>query len=89
MNKSYHIYKDILDSFSNGSRLAENGRKISIRIMKFQTGLKKHTDYRPVRRKLEWGVLIHSIVDPRCGGLGVQPPAAVAYLTKDNPENRY
>ena len=42
---------------------------------------------RLVCRKLEWGVLIQSIVDPRCGGLGVQPPAAVAYLTKDNPEN--
>ena len=43
--------------------------------------------YRPVRRKLEWGVLIQSIVDPRCGGLRVQPPAAVAYLIKDSPEN--
>ena len=29
-----------------------------------------------------------SIVDPRHGGLGAQPPAAVAYLTKDNPENQ-
>ena len=25
---------------------------------------------RPVHRKLEWGVLIQSIVDHRCGGLG-------------------
>ena len=33
------------------------------------------------------GVLIYSIVDPRRGGLGAQPPAAVAYLTKNNPEN--
>ena len=32
-------------------------------------------------------VLIYSIVDPRRGGLGAQPPAAVAYLTKNNPEN--
>ena len=42
---------------------------------------------RPVRRKLKWGVLIYSIVDPRHRGLGVHPPAAVTYLTKDNPEN--
>ena len=38
-------------------------------------------------QKVGIGVLIQSIVDPRCGGLGVQPPAAVAYLTKDSPEN--
>ena len=35
------------------------------------------------------GVLIQSIVHHRHGGLGGVAPAAVAYLTKDNPENRY
>ena len=38
-------------------------------------------------QKVGMGVLIYSIVDPRHGGLGAQPPAVVAYLTKDNPEN--
>ena len=38
-------------------------------------------------QKVGMGVLIYSIVDPRHGGLGAQPLAAVAYLTKDNSEN--
>ena len=38
-------------------------------------------------QEVEMGALIYSIVDPRHGGLGAQPLAAVAYLTKSNPEN--
>ena len=38
-------------------------------------------------QKVGMGGSNSSIVESRCGGVGVQPPAAVVYLTKDNPEN--
>ena len=40
--------------------------------------------YQARTQKIRMGVLIQSIVDPRHRGLGAP---AVAYLTKDNPEN--
>ena len=45
------------------------------------------TSHQACTQKVGMGVLIQSMVDPRCGGMGAQPPAAVAYLTKGNPEN--
>ena len=38
---------------------------------------------RPVHRKVEWGF---NLLDRRSQILGVQPLAAVAYLTKGNPK---
>ena len=34
------------------------------------------TSYRPARRISKRGVLIVALDDPRCGGLGAQPPDA-------------
>jgi len=39
--------------------------------------------FRPICRILE-GVLIYFIIDFKYRGLGTQPPAAVAYFTKEN-----
>ena len=45
------------------------------------------TGWQARTQEVGMGVLIYSIVEPRRGDLGAQPPADVAYLTKHNPEN--
>ena len=42
------------------------------------------TGWQARTQEVGMGVLIYSIVDPRCGGLGALSPAAVAYLTRQS-----